>query len=66
MPTLEKIAALVVGDIQAAADLFRPTYDRTNGADGVKGLYLKQVNGSVLANLEDSYVFEPASSSSEA
>jgi hypothetical protein len=35
---------------------------RTNGADGVKGLYLKQVNGPVLANLEDGYVFEPASS----
>ena len=32
-----------------------------NGTDGVKGLYLKEVNGPVLANLEDGYVFEPAS-----
>ncbi|MFN8595972.1 MAG: serine hydrolase [Anaerolineae bacterium] len=32
-----------------------------NGTDGTKGLYLKEVNGSVLANLEDSWVFEPAS-----
>ncbi len=32
-----------------------------DGTDGVKGLYLKEVNGPVLANLEDSYVFEPAS-----
>ncbi|HTP08326.1 MAG TPA: serine hydrolase, partial [Anaerolineae bacterium] len=32
-----------------------------NGTDGTKGLYLKEVNGSVLANLEDNWVFEPAS-----
>ena len=32
-----------------------------NGTDGTKGLYLKQVGGPVLANLMDSYVFEPAS-----
>lgn len=32
-----------------------------NGTDGTKGLYLKEVNGSVLANLEDGFVFEPAS-----
>ncbi len=32
-----------------------------NGTDGTKGLYLKEVNGPVLANLEDSWVFEPAS-----
>jgi hypothetical protein len=32
-----------------------------NGTDGTKGLYLKEVNGPVLANLEDNWVFEPAS-----
>jgi hypothetical protein len=32
-----------------------------NGTDGTKGLYLKEVDGPVLANLEDSWVFEPAS-----
>ncbi|MBI5877689.1 MAG: serine hydrolase [Chloroflexi bacterium] len=32
-----------------------------NGTDGVKGLYLKEVNGPVLANLEDAKQFEPAS-----
>jgi hypothetical protein len=32
-----------------------------SGTDGVKGLYLKQVGGPVLANLEDGAVFEPAS-----
>jgi hypothetical protein len=32
-----------------------------NGTDGTKGLYLKEVNGPVLANLEDGWVFEPAS-----
>ncbi len=31
------------------------------GTDGTKGLYLKEVNGPVLASLEDSWVFEPAS-----
>lgn len=29
--------------------------------DGVKGLYLKEVNGPVLANLEENWIFEPAS-----
>jgi hypothetical protein len=33
-----------------------------SGTDGVKGLYLKEVNGPVLANLEDGFAFEPASS----
>ena len=33
-----------------------------DGTDGVKGLYLKQVGGPVLANLMDYYQFEPASS----
>ena len=33
-----------------------------SGTDGVKGLYLKEVDKPVLANLEDSYPFEPASS----
>ena len=32
-----------------------------NGTDGTKGLYLKEVDGPVLANLEDNWVFEPAS-----
>jgi hypothetical protein len=32
-----------------------------DGTDGTKGLYLKQVGGQMLANLMDSYVFEPAS-----
>ena len=32
-----------------------------NGTDGTKGLYLKEVSGPVLANLENSFVFEPAS-----
>jgi len=32
-----------------------------NGTDGTKGLFLKQVNGPVLANLMDSSPFEPAS-----
>ncbi len=32
-----------------------------NGTDGTKGLYLKEVSGPVLANLEDGFVFEPAS-----
>ena len=35
---------------------------RNGGIAGTEGLYLKQVNGPVLANLEDSAVFEPASS----
>src|SRR5688572_23632958 len=30
--------ALTVRDIQLAADLFRPTYDRTNGRDGFVSL----------------------------
>lgn len=32
-----------------------------SGTDGTKGLYLKEVGGPVLANLEDNWVFEPAS-----
>jgi hypothetical protein len=32
-----------------------------SGTDGTKGLYLKEVTGPVLANLEDGYIFEPAS-----
>jgi hypothetical protein len=32
-----------------------------NGNDGVVGLYLKEVNGSVRANLQENFVFEPAS-----
>jgi hypothetical protein len=32
-----------------------------NGTDGSKGLYLKEVGGPVLANIEDTRVFEPAS-----
>jgi len=32
-----------------------------NGTDGVSGLYLKEVNGSVRANLQENFVFEPAS-----
>jgi hypothetical protein len=32
-----------------------------SGTDGTKGLYLEEVGGSVLANLMNSYVFEPAS-----
>lgn len=32
-----------------------------NGTDGTKGLFLKQVGGPVLANLMDTFVFEPAS-----
>lgn len=35
---------------------------RTGGISGVQGLYLKQVGGPVLANLEESFAFEPASS----
>jgi hypothetical protein len=35
---------------------------RNGGIGGTEGLYLKQVNGSVLANLEDNVVYEPASS----
>jgi len=35
---------------------------RNGGIGGTQGLYLKQVNGPVLANLEDSTVYEPASS----
>lgn len=35
---------------------------RANGIGGVQGLYLKPVSGSVLANLEDAHVYEPASS----
>ena len=35
---------------------------RAGGIDGVQGLYLKQVGGPVLANLEESFVYEPASS----
>jgi hypothetical protein len=34
---------------------------RNGGIGGTEGLYLKQVNGPVLANLEDSVPFEPAS-----
>jgi hypothetical protein len=32
------------------------------GTDGTKGLYLEEVGGSVLANLMNDYIFEPASS----
>jgi hypothetical protein len=35
---------------------------QAGGIDGVQGLYLKQVGGPVLANLEESFVYEPASS----
>ena len=35
---------------------------RAGGVNGVQGLYLKQVGGPVLANLEESFVYEPASS----
>jgi hypothetical protein len=34
---------------------------RAGGINGVQGLYLKQVGGPVLANLEESFVYEPAS-----
>lgn len=34
---------------------------RANGVTGVQGLYLKQVGGPVLAELLESFVFEPAS-----
>lgn len=34
---------------------------RGGGVGGTQGLYLKQVDGPVLANLEDSFVYEPAS-----
>jgi hypothetical protein len=32
-----------------------------NGTNGVSGLYLKEVNGSVRAGLQQTFVFEPAS-----
>ena len=32
-----------------------------DGTDGVSGLYLKQVNGPVLAGLQENRIFEPAS-----
>jgi hypothetical protein len=32
-----------------------------SGTDGTKGLYLEEVGGAVLANLMNTYVFEPAS-----
>jgi X-X-X-Leu-X-X-Gly heptad repeat protein len=35
---------------------------RAGGINGVQGLYLKQVGGPVLANLEESFIYEPASS----
>ena len=35
---------------------------RNGGVAGTEGLYLQQVNGPVLANLEDWQVYEPASS----
>jgi X-X-X-Leu-X-X-Gly heptad repeat protein len=35
---------------------------QAGGINGVQGLYLKQVGGPVLANLEESFVYEPASS----
>jgi hypothetical protein len=35
---------------------------RAGGINGMQGLYLKQVGGPVLANLEESFVYEPASS----
>jgi hypothetical protein len=34
---------------------------RNGGIGGTKGLYLKRVSGAVLANLEDGFVYEPAS-----
>ena len=34
---------------------------RGGGVGGTQGLYLKQVDGPVLANLEDGFVYEPAS-----
>jgi hypothetical protein len=35
---------------------------QAGGINGVQGLYLKQVGGPVLANLQENFVFEPASS----
>src|SRR5260370_1122719 len=35
---------------------------RAGGINGVQGLYLKQVGGPVLANLQESFVYEPAGS----
>lgn len=54
-----RFAAVMVNNSNAATtrvgELLR------NGTDGETGLYLKQVGGSVQANLQENRVFEPAS-----
>lgn len=61
---------LFLGQRRFAAVLLNNSNDLTtrvgdilrNGTDGVSGLYLKRVNGPVLANLQEHFAFEPASS----
>ncbi len=56
---VRKFAAIMVNNSNEATtrigDILR------NGTDGATGLYLQRVNGSVLANLQEDRIFEPAS-----
>ena len=55
-----KFAAVMVNNSNAATT--RVGQILRNGTDGETGLYLKQVGGSVQANLQETRIFEPASS----
>jgi hypothetical protein len=55
-----RFAAIMVNNSNAATT--RVGQILRGGTDGETGLYLKQVGGSVQASLQDSRIFEPASS----
>jgi len=55
-----KFAAVMVNNSNAATT--RVGQILRSGTDGETGLYLKQVGGAVQANLQESRIFEPASS----
>jgi len=57
---VRKFAAVMVNNSNAATT--RVGEILRNGTDGETGLYLKQVGGAVQANLQETRIFEPASS----
>lgn len=57
---VRRFAAIMVNNSNAATT--RVGQLLRGGTDGETGLYLKQVGGGVQANLQDSRIFEPASS----
>jgi hypothetical protein len=56
---VRKFAAVMVNNSNAATT--RIGNILRGGTDGASGLYLKAVNGPVLANLQETRIFEPAS-----